>query len=78
MTRNEKMGLSVGLGISAIAVASVLTIRDYKNSEWECNECGEKFKSTFMNYCLAPHTLKKRKLECPFCGNKGYFKVVRD
>lgn len=44
----------------------------YKNTEYICPECGERFKPRAAQFFFAQHTLKTRKLTCTHCGYKGY------
>ncbi len=44
----------------------------YKNTEYICPECGERFKPGVKEFFFAKHTFKTRKLSCTKCGKKGW------
>lgn len=37
-----------------------------------CPKCGKRFVPTLTAYILGPHTLRKRRLKCPHCGQKSW------
>lgn len=76
MKKSDKFGILIGVG--SIALATAIVAVDYKTSKWKCRFCGEEFKAPFGEYFFAAHTPTRRKLMCPICGNKGYFKCVRE
>jgi len=39
---------------------------------YECRNCGHTFKPPFKEYLIGAHTLKKRYLKCPECGEKTW------
>lgn len=39
---------------------------------YECRNCGYTFKPSFKEYLIGAHTLKKRYLKCPECGEKTW------
>ena len=67
--------LFIALGIIVIAggifVAGVL---DMSAGTFECSKCGSKFVPTSAAYLAGPHTITKRYLKCPKCGEKSYCK----
>lgn len=67
--------LFIALGIIVIAggifVAGVL---DMSAGTFECSKCGSKFVPTSVAYLAGPHTITKRYLKCPKCGEKSYCK----
>lgn len=63
--------LSAAAFINAIAVAIMI---DYGNGEYECKKCGRKFKPSLMAYLFGMHTLTKRYLKCPNCGERSFCK----
>ncbi len=73
----EKSGNSTVIIFSvilfAVALAAIVYI-DYSLGKYECKACGRKFSPSFSEYFFAPHIFSKRKLKCPECGEKGYFK----
>lgn len=54
-----------------IIVACVL---DRDAGVYECPHCGERFVPTMKAFVLGPHTLLRRKLQCPKCGMKSFCK----
>lgn len=54
-----------------IAVACVL---DAESGTYECPKCGERFVPTLGAYIAGPHTITKRRLKCPHCGESSYCK----
>lgn len=54
-----------------IAVAAVL---DMSVGTFECRKCGTRFVPTPGSYIAGPHTITKRKLKCPNCGQSTYCK----
>lgn len=54
-----------------IAVAAVL---DMSAGSFECGKCGMRFVPTPAAYIAGPHTITKRKLKCPGCGEATYCK----
>lgn len=75
MNKNDKLGLVIGIG--TVALVGAIVALDYKTSKWKCRYCEEEFKVPFAEYFFAVHTPTRRRLTCPTCGNKGYFKCVR-
>ncbi len=76
MIKNNKVNLALGVG--TVVLTGVLVAADYKTSKWKCRYCEEEFKASFSEYFFAGHTPTRRKLMCPVCGNKGYFKCIRE
>ena len=54
-----------------IAVAVAL---DLEAGTFECGKCGTRFVPAPGAYIAGPHTLTKRKLKCPHCGEVSYCK----
>ena len=75
MNKNDKLGILIGVG--SIALTTAIVAVDYKTSKWKCRYCESEFKAPFAEYFFAAHTPTRRKLMCPVCGNKGYFKCIR-
>ena len=66
------------LGISLVmvcAVVAVIVVVAVSVEIYECKECGEKFVPTLSAYALAPHTMTRRYLKCPFCGKRCWNKI---
>ena len=53
-------------------VAAILL--DHGAGEYECKKCGQRFKPTLSAYVWGAHTLTKRYLKCPHCGEKSFCK----
>lgn len=65
------------IGIAAVIVVSnvALIVLIAVNTEiYECDKCGGKFVPTLSAYVMAPHTLTRRRLKCPYCGKKCWNK----
>ena len=76
MNKSDKLGILISVG--SIALATAIVAVDYKTSKWKCRYCENEFKAPLGEYLLAPHTPTRRRLNCPVCGNIGYYKCVRD
>ena len=76
MKKSDKLGILISVG--SIALATAIVAVDYKTSKWKCRYCENEFKAPLGEYLLAPHTPTRRRLNCPVCGNVGYYKCVRD
>ncbi len=63
--------LSVIIVVLGIGVCCVLT---FDAGVYECPVCGEKFVPSLKDFVFGLHTVTKRKLKCPKCGNKSYCK----
>ena len=48
-----------------IALACVL---DQESGVYECRNCGERFVPDMKSYVMGAHTLTRRRLKCPKCG----------
>ena len=58
------------LGIAAV-IAPILVVA--VNIEvFTCPKCGKRFVPTLTAYILGLHTLRKRRLKCPHCGQKSW------
>lgn len=67
---NKIVGVAIGVGLMAGAVA--LTVWDYKNTVYECYECGEIYKPMKAAYLLGTHTPQRRFMKCPYCNSKNW------
>lgn len=56
-----------------IALAAGIAL-DYSTGLYECKRCGQKFRPTLAAYVFGAHTLTKRYLKCPHCGEKSLCK----
>ena len=59
--------------VVGIIIACVL---DREAGAFECPECKERFVPDMYAYIMGPHTITKRKLKCPKCGETKYCKHV--
>lgn len=62
------------LGIGAVVIL------DTHSSYWVCPNCNAEFKASKKDYIKGYHTLTRRYLECPGCGEKSMcrHKIVRE
>lgn len=69
--------LLMGIGLLTIIMGIVIAcILDRDAGAFECPECHERFVPEMREYIMGPHTLTKRKLQCPKCGSKKYCRHV--
>lgn len=61
-------------GITFIIALTVVIALDYGIGVYECKRCSHKFKPTLRTYIFGAHTLTKRYLKCPHCGEKSFCK----
>lgn len=54
------------------SLTSALTKYYYRQVKYVCPNCGTQFVPSMVQFVLAPHTPKLRKLECPHCHQKSY------
>ena len=59
--------------VVGIIIACIL---DREAGAFECPECKERFVPDMKAYVMGPHTITKRKLKCPKCGETKYCKHV--
>ncbi len=64
---------AVFVAIRGLATAASLEL---EAGYYECPKCKHLFKPTMGQYIKGPHTLTRRKLQCPKCGEKKYCKYV--
>lgn len=67
--------IGIGLAILAMGIA-VACILDQGAGAFECPACGERFVPSMRAYMMAFHTITRRRLRCPKCGEKHYCKKV--
>ncbi len=69
--------LLIVIGIIVIAGGiSIACILDKEAGAFECPACHNRFVPDMKSYVMGPHTITKRKLECPHCGAHKYCKKV--
>ncbi len=72
--------ISVAARIGMIVLALVLLFADIAllliialtNEAFECIYCGKKFVPTPFKYIMAPHTITRRRLKCPYCHKRAW------
>ena len=71
MQSNKRITIALtAVGAALVTAGAVaLSLADIKRNCWECPKCGELFTPTFGQYILGVHTIHKRMLKCPSCGN---------
>ena len=70
--------IPIGVRLLLVAIALMVIVSDVAvivliavNTEiYECAACGEKFVPTPSAYIWGPHTMKRRRLKCPYCGKR--------
>lgn len=60
------VNMILGLGIAVWSEMSC--------GAFECTKCGKKFVPSTGAYLAGPHTITRRRLKCPHCGQKNYCK----
>ena len=74
ISSNLKTSLTIfgfAVFITGIALAVIL---DREAGSFECPACKARFTPTMYEYIMGAHTLTKRKLKCPNCGQTHYCK----
>lgn len=68
---NKKVigGILAGVAVAAGVVCSVI---DYQTTMYQCKECKTLHKPTPFKWAMGMHTLGKRLLKCPHCGDTGW------
>lgn len=68
---------AVLIGIACLVIAidiGVAVVLDREAGSFECPRCGNRFSPSMKSYVMGPHTITKRKLRCPECGESSYCK----
>ena len=74
MKKGAKIAL-LGAGLTALAAGlTAVCYIDRENSYFTCPRCEEEFVPTLPEYIMGPHTLRRRRLKCPVCGNVSWCK----
>ncbi|MGN0179770.1 MAG: hypothetical protein ACI4DY_10070 [Monoglobaceae bacterium] len=71
---NWSILLVVLSSITFIVALAAAILLDYGAGVYECKKCGHKFKPTLRAYVLGAHTVTRRYLKCPHCGEKNLCK----
>jgi transcriptional regulator with XRE-family HTH domain/predicted RNA-binding Zn-ribbon protein involved in translation (DUF1610 family) len=67
----------MGIGFLVITIGIIIAcILDKNAGAFECPECHNRFVPEMQEYIMGAHTLTKRKLRCPKCGEIKYCKHV--
>ena len=61
-------------GITFVIALAAAILLDYGAGVYECKKCGQKFKPTLRAYVFGAHTITRRYLKCPYCGEKSLCK----
>ncbi len=68
--------VAAGLVVIATVIVIIAVVwavkTDYETGRYECRKCGHTFRPTYKAYLCGAHTLKKRYLKCPECGEKSW------
>ena len=67
------IAISIVIMISGISAAVIL---DVQAGSFECPNCNNKFVPSTKEYVFGMHTITKRKLTCPRCGERSYCRKV--
>ena len=65
--------IAIGLVVMAIGIF-VCAVLDMRNAVYICSKCGEKFMPTKTAYIMGMHTITRRHLKCPKCGQRSWCK----
>lgn len=69
--------LLIGIGIVTLAIGLIVAcILDREAGAFECPVCKNRFVPDMKAYVMGAHTLTKRRLKCPKCGETHYCKHV--
>ena len=58
--------------LGVVAVIALILLIAVNIEIFTCPKCGKRFVPTLVAYILGPHTIKKRRLKCPHCGQKSW------
>lgn len=67
-----KIALVIFGGIIFLMGISVALVLDREAGTFECAKCHARFVPDMVEYVMAPHTITRRRLKCPCCGEKSY------
>lgn len=67
--------LLIGIGLFVIIMGIIIAcILDRDAGTFECQKCGTRFTPDMKSYIMGAHTITKRHLKCPHCGEISYCK----
>lgn len=67
--------LLIGIGLFVIIIGIIIAcILDRDAGTFECSKCGTRFTPDMKSYIMGAHTITKRHLKCPHCGESSYCK----
>lgn len=67
--------LLIGIGLFVIIAGIIIAcILDRDAGTFECAKCGTRFTPDMKSYIMGAHTITKRYLKCPHCGESSYCK----
>lgn len=67
-----KIALTIFGGIIFVMGICVAIVLDREAGTFECMKCHARFVPDMVEYVMAPHTITRRRLKCPCCGEKSY------
>ena len=63
------------IGVAILTIVAGLTVAvvlEVNSGAFECSKCGKRFMPTLGAYLNGAHTAKRRRLRCPYCGEKNW------
>lgn len=67
--------LLIEIGLFVIIIGIIIAcILDRDAGTFECSKCGTSFTPDMKSYIMGAHTITKRHLKCPHCGESSYCK----
>ena len=75
LLRNVHAGVLIAIAAIMYILALIIAFRpDYAAGCYACEKCGHRFKPKFKAYFFSVHTVMKRWLKCPECGERSFCK----
>ena len=76
MSMLMRIFIIVTASLGFILCVGVAIVLDREAGAFECPECRNRFVPSMKEYIMGPHTITKRKLKCPHCGEVSYCRHV--
>ena len=57
-----------------IVLTGAMCFAEWRKGYFVCETCGYRFKPKLSEYLFAPHVLTRRSFNCPYCGEKHWFR----
>lgn len=68
-------GLLISFGVIVFCIGiGIAIVLDRDAGNFECTKCGNRFTPDMTAYIKGPHTITRRYLKCPNCGQSSYCK----